>query len=372
MIAAPSDFYLEALRHTHQARVRVKLYHDGALVGELPVSSVQLTIDGTAEIRRSGSLDLGVDWLDTTSRDIIEQVNVQTSEVTIEHGIDWGPAGTEWVLLARMRIDSLSKSLAAGTRTVAIFDRALLLAEHKFPTVRPLNDTYVNLIETMLHETMPGVSFTVDPAVDDTIEPSDGKSLDLGGERLSEMVRFAEAVEAVFYNTNTGAFALSPYEEDGTPVWDVDAGPGGVLVDLTEEFSREQQYNAVGITFTPAVDGAEWEKYIYLWDNDPTSPTYYDGPFGKRPIFFEEEYRHLPNDTRAEKVARRKLLQYAGATRALQVQAFSNPLLQPNDRIRVIWPDGTIETQIIDAISLSLAPEASMSIQTRLQRTLIT
>ena len=375
MIAAPAK-YLDALRYSHEARLRVTLYDADGLVGTLPVVSVRLKIDGTAAIRRTGSIEVAIDPWGTPSRSIIEQINVQAGEVKIEHGIAWPNEPTDWVTIARMRIADGSKALLGSSRNIELYDRALLLQEYKFPTLFPMDkvkpsppgipELYIDLIERAVAQTLPDVTIIVDPIIDVTEKPTPHQSFGRGDDRLDAIITMAEALDAEFFNDNVGDFVLVDATPTvTTPVWTVDAGEDGVLISMEEAYNRQEQYNAVGLTAS-AED--EQDIYAFVWDDEPTSPTFFDGPFGKRPIFLAETFTHVPTATKVESIAIRRLQSYLGATRSLRLNTLYNPLLQPGDRITVEWPDGASEVQIIDSIDLTLGDGASMSIETRLDR----
>ena len=382
MITPPTDFYLDALREAHEGHLRVRLYSAGTLIGPLLVSSCSLSIDGRAETWRTANLSVGVDFWESETREWLEQANVQTGEVRIDHGISLHP-GMEpvWVQLARLRIDSLNMSLLAAGRSITAYDRALLLSEHVLTgEAFPLNATYLVLINRLLHETLPSETLTVHSSVSTTKTPAPGKSLAMGANRLTEIQSMASALDAYFVNLPSGGFYLGPLERmnDPTgvapivPVWDVDDGENGVLVDLAQSFARAEQYNGVGITFTPNADTTttDWIPVTrWAFDLDPDSPTYFHGPFGKRTIIFDEEYDHLPSVAEATAVAIRKLGEYTGATRGLAITAIYNPLLQPGDQISVTFPEtNEVETHIVESVGLSLGGASTMSIETRLKR----
>ena len=371
MIAPPTPEYADQLRHAHQAALRVTLYSAGVLIGELPATQVSMTIDGQAEIWRTANISIGVDFWDTETREWLEQANVQTGELTIEHGIRWPPTDTiHWVQLARLRINALNMGLLSASRDFTAHDRAMLLSEHLLLSVRPLTGTYRNLIQTLLQETLPAEPLTVQaPPVSTTLSPAPGKSLDRAANRLTEIQHLAQALDAYFYNTPDGGFRLAKPYDDTTIVWEVNAGDDGVLVNLSQDFSRDEQFNTVGIEFVLPNDanGEPQEKFALAIDMGIGSPTNFNGPFGKRVAFFQEEFDHLPSTTEAENFAARKLAEYSGATRGLSISTTYNPLLQPGDRISVTFPDtGDVETHIIEAISLVLGGGGGMSIETRL------
>jgi hypothetical protein len=299
---------------------------------------------------------------------------VQQGELVLEHTISFGGASiVPFIQIARLRIDSIDWTTTQPYRTIKAFDRALLIQEHKFPTDRPLNDTYVNLITDMIQETL-GVSesVTVDGGISTSLTPTPGKVYSRGDDRLARIQELAAALGAWVINEPDGDFRITNWPDSGTAVWDISEGVEGVLIDADQRFSRRDQYNAVGIEFIPADPDADFHGFVYLWDNDSNSPTYYDGDFGKRNIFFTEEYDHLPSIDEAETVATRKLLEHAGATRAVDLQAIYNPLLLPGDRITVKLPDQTQETHVCERMTWSFGNNSTMSIETRLDRDLTT
>ena len=182
------------------------------------------------------------------------------------------------------------------------------------------------------------------------------------------MQRLAEAIGGVVSCDALGRYTLAPYTLPGAPVLALTLGEDGTIENVGEEFSRTNQYNAVGIEFTPTDDTGEIKsKQFYKYDNVPSSPTYYDGPFGRRNIFFQEEYAHVPNDATANKIATERLKQYTGSIRGLNLSVVYNPLLEPGDRVSVEFPDGVVEDHIIDQISMQLGSSARMSVVTRFE-----
>jgi hypothetical protein len=374
MLTPPGPHYLEQLRHSHESHLRVRLHSGGALVGDLLPEAVNLTIDGKAEVWRTADINVGVDFWESETREFLEAANVQTGEITIEHGISYesSVASIQWVKLATLRIDAMNMTLLAAGRNITAMDRAMLVSEFQIVDDRPLNKPYVQMIEDLLDETIPGANFMVGAGVSLTKAPAPGKSISKGSNRLSEIVAMADVLSARFYNDPLGRFRLDFFDPTATPltVWDVNDGPEGVLLSMTQSFSRAEQYNALGITYTPDTDDADWVSHVvYVHDDDPTSPTFYNGPFGRKNIFFEEEYDHLPSVAEADALAYRKLAEYTGATRGLAIDAVYNPLLQPGDHIAVTFPEtGEVESHIVERITLTLGTAANMQIETRLKR----
>jgi hypothetical protein len=355
----------------------------GDNLGTLPVNSVTFELDGLAQIRRSATIIVGEDFAETRGRDALEAITTRDGVVRLEHAVN--PLGAEqssalvWVVLATLRVQDLNRSATTASTEIIAFDRTMLLDEFQLPTPQPLNDTYLNLIERMIAELKAPAAappppvltepFIVHPSIDTALRPAPGKSLAQGANRLEEMQRLAEAIGGVISCDQLGRFTLAPYTLPGPRVLALTLGEGGTIENVGEEFSRTNQYNAVGIEFTPTDPdtGQIQSKQFYKYDNVPSSPTYYDGPFGRRNIFFQEEYAHVPNDATANKIATERLKQYTGSIRGLNLSVVYNPLLEPGDRISVEFPDGVVEDHIIDQISMQLGTSARMSVVTRFE-----
>lgn len=377
MISADAA-YVAALRHSHEAVIQVTAYEDGVEVGDLNVSSVNLVIDGKANIQRSATIQVAVDPLKTEARDTLESITAGKGSVVIKHSIKYGDTvvGSP-VTLATLRVDEMEWGLSKATRVFRCFDRSLLLQEYGLPTARPLNASYTSLIQTLVAEAIDSETVTIDSGIDTTLTPAPGKSFNRGDDRLRKIQELAEAVGAWLICDPDGSFRLSPAPGsditlDQAVQWNFNQGDNGVLIDSTNTFSRREQYNAIGLEFTPADPADEWSGYIFLWDNDPTSPTYFDGAFGRRPLYFTDEYDHLPSVVEAEELARRKLFEVSGATRAIRVTSVYNPLLLPGDKVTIDVPNTSggydSETHFIDSLTLDFGKSAAMQVETRLSR----
>ena len=132
--------------------------------------------------------------------------------------------------------------------------------------------------------------------------------------------------------------------------------PGALLGSAVGE-SREAVYNAVTASgenlsddFPPVTATVE--------DLDPTSPTRWGGPWGKRRRFYSSPL--LTSTAQASRAAAAILATSTGQARTLTVDSVCNPALEDGD---VIYHDGNLF--IADAFSISTSPEAGMSIVTR-------
>jgi len=76
----------------------------------------------------------------------------------------------------------------------------------------------------------------------------------------------------------------------------------------------------------------------------------------------------ITSESEATAAAVALLDQYRGFARSLRFESIVNPLLEPNDVVKVSMPDGTSEEHVIDSITYGLGA-ATMSCETRMVRT---
>jgi hypothetical protein len=348
-------------------------------VGYVGVSAGSLTLDYRRNIRRQGtfrvaSYDSSLDTdfayrLDT--RDFLEALASSSAEITVEWGLAFPDLTTEWVTLARLRVEESTRTLNAAVLDVAAaYDGGTRVAD--FTLITPYAPftgggtklTYVEAIKDLVDAAHPSTSppsWTVAAGVDTTSLPPDNTVFT--GDRWAAVNALAQAVNVTVGATASGGWMIAPTTPSTTPVWTVTHGSDGVLVAETTAYSRRSQYNAVAIRWANP-DGTGGLSYIA--DMDPTSPTYYNGPFGRKPRP-EETLATCTTSGQADAAATTILQQCSGRTRAISLTSVHNPLMEPGDVLTLRLPDGTIEEHVIDAVSLPLE-KGTMSLETRVLR----
>ena len=100
-------------------------------------------------------------------------------------------------------------------------------------------------------------------------------------------------------------------------------------------------------------------------DDNPFSPTLYGGPFGKAPDFYSNEWIDQDDDQAAHVAATRKGL-LSGISQSIPVESLVNPAIEPYDVVRVVREEAGIDQNVIlDAVTIPLGVEGTMSITTR-------
>jgi PKD repeat protein len=349
----PSNDFYDALRYSHRAFTRVILRTPDCQTYELPVVDGSITIDRNSKTRRSADLTIAIDQLGTDTRDALEKITVQSGEVEIYTGVTYENGDTEEILIARMRVDSLDRQDSASAR-IGAYDYALMLDEHPVDpgtgSAIPAGTDWRTAIEFLIDDTFTWTPcgwttlFAVHPDVPAWEIPEQAWD---NVNRLSAIMEWAEAKECDFYNLPDGRFYLAPKTDDGEPVWTVDSGDAGVLVSATQKFSRENQYNAVAISFQVPDDTYESIR-AFVVDEDPQSPTRWGGPFGKRVLTLDSIPAKDADEARS--IAIRKLNENKGATRALSLTTLRNPTLLPGQVILVDHPMIRNERQVIEKV----------------------
>jgi hypothetical protein len=135
------------------------------------------------------------------------------------------------------------------------------------------------------------------------------------------------------------------------PVWDVTAGPGGVIVSGERRINRDGVYNMVVVTS----DGADTTAapLAIAYDANPDSPTYWQGPFGQVPQFYSDP--SVTTQGQAAAAASVMLAKSVQLPFQVTFTAVPNPAAETYDVVRVSYGSGAPdELHIIDTLTIPL------------------
>jgi hypothetical protein len=367
-----TDAFKEALRYSHRAITRAVLLTPGETSGfvdgvALSVASGSMALDGSRNVWRSGSLELVP--TETVDRDQLSLID-STSRLRIERGIEYPDGSEEWVVHGLVQVQDSEVNLSKAAVTVSYADLGSLVGDFKLITPYVPQDeegdplTTVQAIQDLVAaaivwDDIPG--WDIDSSIDTAVFPVDGTVFT--GDRWAAVQALSESLGAVTYAKPDGRWAIRSTALDmDTPVAEFATGPGGVVVDVARSRSRSDEYNAVSLRWeSPTVGGV-----VFLVDADPLSPTYWDGPFGRKPAD-EVTNDLIATEEQAIDAATALLDQYRGRARSLSFTSVHNPLLEPLDVFLLSTPDA-LETHVVDSIDYGYAAGA-MNVKTRLLRT---
>lgn len=347
MITA-TDRFIAALAYSHESLLRVTI--DGIIA---PVSGGSLTCDGTRNVIRSGQMRVAYD---PANPDLVAGVTT-ASVCTIEKGIRFLDRTTEYVTVATMRIQDIKSTMQDAYVDVTMSDDGQLVDDYPFiypwsPTSGGSALTVVDAIKEAVEDALPvAPTWIVDlDAGIDAVDTADGLLYAAGTGRWAVITELAALIGAAVYADENGEWNIKQIREETVAVTELFTGPAGVLVGASGSASRRDMYNGVAVEWgTTDVPGG----IVLVTDDDPSSPTYWLGDWGKRP----KRTIKLPltTDTDAITAATAELVKSKGLQSGLNLSASYNPLLVPNDVIGVKPTNKAREVHVIDSLTYNLA-----------------
>ncbi len=366
-----TDAFLSTLRGSHVIAVRATVLSTFQ-TGTQPTGTVvdvlsgAVTLDSTAAVR--GTLDMEVDGTGRWPNAAGDLYPPYGNEVFVERGITFGNGTVEYCSLGYFRFQTPAQDeppdgpirISAKDRMQGIIDARLLM-----PVQFVASQTYGDVVEQLVTAVYPDATIEWDDATD---------AMPIGRTVLAEDKRYepiddlVKSVGKVWYWDYRGVLVITAPPDPSAPVWEVNAGAGGVLVSAKRQLTREGVYNAVVATGESADDTAP-ARGVAL-DNDPSSPTYYYGRFGPVPQFYSSPL--LLSDAQAVAAAETLLRKKLGLPYSVDFSSIPNPALEPLDPVRIRYTNGgPPETHIIERLTIPLSERDPLSATTREQTTIL-
>ena len=366
-----SDAFLAAVRSSHKAVFSARLCDPPGQTGvtptgtDLAILGGSVTLDGDADIRGRLDAEVSEAWPQTLDA---ENITPYGAEVFITRGLELGNGSVQRAPLGYYRLDVVDQDNAPfGPLTLTGYDRmkGIVDARLEAPIQFASSSTYGAVVEAIVTDVYPGATIDWDDATD---------AQTIGRQVIGEEDRYALLLDVV---RSTGKICFWDYRgvlvikdpPDATAVvWEASAGRNGVLVSLGRGLSREGVFNAVISTGEALDDTAP--AFGTAYDLDPDSPTYYEGPYGKVPRFYNSPL--LTTDLRATLASESLLAQTTGLPYTVDFSQIPNPALEPFDPVRVTYPpDLTLtphtrtEVHVLTRLQIPLTPGGAMPVNTR-------
>jgi hypothetical protein len=352
-----STRFLAALRESHLVESELELLFVGAEPVLVPLEGGEITLDRTAQVRRSGNVS--IPWSLVTGREL--GLDLRTLPLggyaRVWRGIHFGDGTRELVLLGTFRVESVAWLTVDDKATLELADRMAQVRDEGFTAPYSPNGlraagaayliAYQVFGEAIRYRTL------YDPAgvLTDTIYTES---------RADAIAELAQSVSAEAYFDAEGNYVFRRVELE-EPVWTVDTGEDGVMLDANEQLDRTGIYNGVYVEGQPNAKGVPVSALVV--DSDPSSPTRWGGPYGRVPRV-ERSRTDVLTAAQAQNVARSLLARRLGLARSLTLSTAPNPALEPDDTLRIRFVDGREELHIVDSIRLDLGPEGAQTIET--------
>jgi hypothetical protein len=135
-----------------------------------------------------------------------------------------------------------------------------------------------------------------------------------------------------------------------------------VITDLERDLDEDTSYNGIVAVGT----GSQLTAPLFteIWDDNPASPTYYLGRYGKVPYFWTTPL--VTTQPQLVDAATSMLKRILGLSEQLHVTIVPNPALEPGDPIEAeSVKAGVIGTWVASSLTIPLGASATMPITCR-------
>lgn len=360
---------LRTLRGSHSVAFRARIctaYQEGTDPDgvEIPILDGTVTLDGNADIRSTLDLTTVYAWPSRTSTTLAPYGD----EIYVERGVDLGGGSIEWVGLGYHRVNTIGQDNAPkGAIRVDATDRMSGIVDDRLlaPVQFSASTTYGQAVEYLVLGSYPDATIEWDDA---TYADTLGRSVVAEDDRYGVLHELVKSLGKIMYWDHRGFFVIKDLPDQTTPVWSVNAGPDGVLIDASRSLTREGVTNIV-VAYGEAADDLPPVRGIAR-DADPASPTYYAGRFGPVPRFFSSPLLKTVDQCKA--AARTILLKGGlGLPYCVEFNEVVNPALEPFDPVELRLTDGGVEQHSLSILTVPLVPEQPQSASTREQTLVI-
>jgi hypothetical protein len=365
-----SDEFLNVIRGSHQVAIRVTVltsFQTGVSPTgtELLVINGDVTLDATADVR--GTVDVTVDGTNAFSRDPDGLLTPYGNELFVERGVVFGTGTREMVSQGYYRIYSVEQDdrpdapirLAGRDRMSGIVD-GRLLAPMQFVAGTSIETVF----ETLVQEIYPTAEVIFDfDAATSLLATSHVADED----RYTFLRDLANARGKIMFWDYAGRLRVEDPPDPSVTVFDVNAGAHGVLLSLDRRIDREGVYNAV-VALGEAPSTEVTPVRAVARDMNASSPTFWDGPFGKVPRFYQSPF--ITTGEQAATAAEKILARSIGLPYSVDFTAVPNPALEPLDPVRVTHRDG-YENHVIERLRVPLTVTEPIVATTREQTAIV-
>jgi len=367
-----SDRFLTAIRGPHRIVTVVNVLDGGQVLegfSALPVVGGQIVRDRTASHFGQGSITVAAP--DLAPLGPADALGPAGFEIQVSVGPEFPDGTRELIPVFAGGIQQSTVDAESLTTTIRAFDRskrvsdAKLTADVAFAAGHNPGAVALNLI---------GAALAPIPLTWD----NDGVAIPTGGAvnysvgddpwAIAQSIFAGAGAELFFNGQGTLVGRPEPNVATTSPVFTLDEGDGGMLVEASLTWDREPAANWGRVIGT----NTEFDvTYIgTVVDSDPASPSYYgtdDSPsrFGHKPLPVVHS-THVNSTESALAAARALLVAKQGMPRSLSLTSAPNYALVPGDVVTASSQRLGVELPVvIDAITLDLGPQTAMSIDVR-------
>ncbi|MFJ4925260.1 DUF5047 domain-containing protein [Streptomyces sp. NPDC088736] len=342
-----SDRFLARLAESHQVATQVQLFLTDGRVIDLEHTGGSVTVDRAQAVRRTCSVTVADPTL--IPRSPSDQLSTYGARLRIARGVYYGDGTSELAPVGVFRLDSVDGDVNDGPVTLQGKDLSIIVADDKFTTAYKALGTVVSAITSIIQRSLP----TADVISTIPSTAIGSRVFDVEADPWAACQEIAAAAGADVYANADGQFVIAtlPDPLNTTPVWDVAAGEGGVYISANRGMTSDNVFNGVLARGENTSDNVAPVQYLAV-DNDPGSPTYWNGPYGRRPMFYTSST--LITSGACQAAAQLKLAEAKAPNTTGDLSSLPNPALEPGDVLRITHPDTSRELHQVASFTVPL------------------
>lgn len=358
------------IRSGSNRKTVIDIYQDPALLvptlSDIPLERFSIKVDRNSNIRRTGEATvIDSDLLGELTRSG-SSLEPYGSEVRVRTGLRLSNGSYAMVPVGVFQIEDLRWNEDESSIQMSLFDRSKALERSSYGVpIDASGKQALAFIQDVITDLMPYVTFNFAASNFDIRFPG-GTTFRSG--RLAAVEEAAQVLGCEFFFDVNGTARVvpTPYIDQTTLSsqydWLVNVGEDGVLVSYARGITRKDTFNKIHVWGAPATESTP-QPYGFAVDDNPSSPTYYGGRFGKADTRVERQ--ELTTAGQCTTFALAQLRNSVGLSRSVNMNSLCNPALDAGDKILVRYLDGSQELHLVD--SLGFDQTGGMSIETRVQ-----
>jgi hypothetical protein len=352
-----SDRFLQRITEPHQVATSVQLFLTDGTVIDLPHEGGSVTVDRGQAIRRTCSVTVADPSL--IPRTPTDQLAVYGAQLRISRGVDYGDGTTELVPLGLFRLDSVEGDVNEGPVTLQGKDLAAVIQDDKLTAAYSVTGTVVSAITSLVQRSLPSAGIV--STISDAAIGRRTFAVEADPWTGCQEIAAVAGAEVYFSADGTPTIAVLPDLLTTPPVWEIAAGEGGAYIRATRGMTSDRVYNGVLARGENTSDNVAPVSALVV-DTDTSSPTYWGGPYGRRPMYYSSPT--LTTVAACTNAATLKLAQAKAPNASGDISSLPNPALEPGDVIRIVHPDGSRELQQVASFSVPLSEGGDFPITT--------
>ncbi len=359
-----SSAFVATLKQSHTMVTKCELWTGlGTYIMDLDIYGGQVNVQDSA-IRRYTQMELGDPSGDLTPASATDLLAPYGNEFRVFRGLVLSTGTEELVPLGRFPVSSFVLYDSGGGFTIVLYgsDYARSVGRAKLPNDYQIaaGTNFGTAIQSLISYRRPSTVFNFESIVATT--PT--MVISAGADPWEQAQKMAEACGCELFFDVLGVCTLKsvPDPDADDPIWTYDEGSEATILYLDKHMTNDDTFNHVVRTGEHTSNSVPVRGEAV--DDNPTSPTYYLGPYGD--VVDYQSSQLITTSGQALAAAQADLNKSKGAVEDVSFNAIVNPAHDIDDVIAIKRAFSKIDnTYVIDRITVPLTPDASMSVSTR-------